>query len=171
MANPSLTHKVMNNLKQLLKRPLRALPTKLAVFLLIVALLGFADATYLTVEHYKGSIPPCTVVEGCETVLTSEYSVVAGVPVSLAGAIFYFLILVGVFSFIESKKTSLLKWALILTVIGFLMTLWFTYLQAFVIGAFCLYCLGSALTSTVLFVTAIVIFKKYLDRGDATQQS
>lgn len=151
----------MKSLKQLLKQPLRALPTKLAIFLLIVALLGFADATYLTVEHYKGDIPPCTIVAGCETVLTSSYSVITGVPVSLLGAIFYFVMLVGIFSFIESKKTGLLKWALLLTIFGFLFTLWFTYVQAFIIGAFCLYCLGSALTSTVLFVTAVIIFKKY----------
>lgn len=157
----------MNSLKQLLKQPLRALPTKLAIFLLIVALLGFADATYLTIEHFSGDIPPCTIVEGCESVLTSPYAVIAGIPVSLIGAIFYFIVLVGVFSFIESKKTGLLKWSLLLTVFGFLATLWFLYLQAFVIGAFCLYCLGSALTSTVLFVTAIVVFKKYGPNGSS----
>jgi len=134
----------------------------LAVFLLVVALIGFADSTYLTIEHFKGTIPPCSIVEGCDTVLTSEYSVVAGVPVALLGSIFYFLVLVGVFSYIESKKTTLLKWALLLTVFGLICTVWFTYLQAFVIKAFCLYCLGSALTSAVLFVTAVIVFKKYL---------
>jgi uncharacterized membrane protein len=33
--------------------------------------------------------------------------------------------------------------------------------QAFILHAYCLYCLGSALTSTILFVIAVVIFRKY----------
>ena len=151
----------MNRLKHLLNQPLRPLPTSLAVFLLVVALLGLADASYLTLEHYQGVIPPCTVVSGCETVLTSAYSVVAGIPVSLLGAIYYLIILVGVFAFLESKKTVLLKWALVCTIAGMLFSLWFIYVQAFILGAWCLYCLGSAASSTILFVTACVVFKKY----------
>lgn len=151
----------MKHLKRLFNQPLSAISTKLAVFLLVVALLGFIDSGYLTIEHYQGAIPPCSVVSGCETVLTSSYSVIMGVPVSLLGAIFYFIIMVGALSFIESRKTTLLKWTLMLTVFGMLFTLWFLYVQAFIIGAWCLYCLGSALTSTVLFITAIYILKKH----------
>ncbi len=151
----------MKNLKQLLTQQLVAPPTSLAAFLLIVALLGFADASYLTIEHYKGVVPPCTIVTGCETVLTSSYATVVGIPVSLLGAIFYLVVLIGIFTFIESKKTKLLKWALLFTVFGLLSTLWFLYVQAFILGAFCLYCLGSAISSIVLFVTACVVFKKY----------
>ncbi len=156
----------MNHLKHLLTRPLEAIPTSLAIFLLVVALLGFADAAYLTVEHYQGTVPPCTIVSGCETVLTSSYSVIAGVPVSLLGALFYLAVLVGVFAYLESKKTAPLKWAMLLTVFGILFSLWFIYVQAVLLGAWCLYCLGSALTSTILFISACVVFKKYQQRND-----
>ena len=142
------------------------MPTSLAVFLLVIALLGFADATYLTIEHYQGVIPPCTIVSGCETVLSSVYSTIAGMPVSLLGAVYYLLILIGVFAYLESKNTKPLKWALVLTIFGLLFTLWFLYVQAFILGAYCLYCLGSALTSIILFVTANVIFKKYFPATD-----
>lgn len=151
----------MNNLKQLLTRPLQALPNKLAIFILVVAFLGFADATYLTIEHYRNVVPPCSITEGCEDVLTSEYSTVAGVPVSLAGSVYYLLILVGVFTFLESKNTKLLKWSLLLTIPGMLASLWFVFLQVFVINSYCLYCLISALLTTILFVTALRIFQKY----------
>jgi uncharacterized membrane protein len=133
-----------------------------------VALLGFADATYLTIEHYQGVIPPCSVVSGCETVLTSQYSVIAGVPVSLLGALFYLAILVGVFAYLESKKTSTLKWALLLTVFGLLFSLWFIYVQGVILDAWCLYCIGSAITSTILFVTACVVLKKYSSQESFT---
>ncbi|MDQ2932904.1 MAG: vitamin K epoxide reductase family protein [bacterium] len=151
----------MNNLKKLLKQPLKAIPSSLALFILIVAVLGFADATYLTVEHYRGVIPPCSVASGCETVLTSVYSKIFGIPVSLFGAIYYLLILIGVYSYFDTKKTVYLKWALLLTSLGFLMTLGLVYIMAFVLKAYCQYCLLSAATSTILFVTALIVLSKY----------
>lgn len=151
----------MKILKQLLKQPLATVPTKPVIILVIVALLGFADATYLTVEHFQGVIPPCSVVSGCETVLTSSYSVVAGIPVSLGGSIYYFLILIGLLVYIDTKKTYILKWTLWATMLGLLSSLWFLYVQAFILHAYCLYCLGSAVTSTLLFVIACWLIKKY----------
>ena len=150
----------MNHLKLLWKKPLPTPRNSLVIFVFVVALLGFIDATYLSIEHYRGVIPPCTIVSGCETVLTGPYSAIFGIPVALLGAIFYLVILVGAFSFLESKKTTLFKWSLLFTLFGFIFSLWFTYAQAFVIGSWCLYCLGSALTSTILFVTAWIVFKK-----------
>jgi len=151
----------MTNLKRWLQRPLQPVPLKVAIILLVIALLGFADASYLTIEHYRGVIPPCSVVSGCETVLTSTYSKVLGIPVSLLGVVFYLVLLVGVFAYIDTKKTFLLKWTLALTFFGFIGTLWFLYLQAFVLHSFCVYCLGSAATSTLLFMGAIWVFSKY----------
>jgi len=134
-----------------------------------VALLGFADAAFLTVEHYRGVIPPCSIISGCETVLTSPYSNVLGFPVALGGSIYYFAVMVGSLIFLESKHLSaniqahhwgILKWTLLATTLGLLASLWFVFLQAFVIHSYCQYCLGSALTSTILFVTAIFILYK-----------
>lgn len=147
-------------LKQLLKQPLSNIPLKGAVALLVIALLGFADATYLTLEHFMNRVPPCS-IGGCEQVLTSKYSVFLGIPVSLVGAIFYFIILVGIFAYLDSKKTKFLKWSLLLSVPAFLATLYFVFLQLFILKAICLYCMGSAITSTLLFVGAIWVFSKY----------
>lgn len=151
----------MMHLSKLLTRQLSAIPNKLIIGVLVVAVLGFADAAYLTLEHYSGEIPPCSIVEGCEQVLTSSYATVAGIPVALGGAIFYLLVLIGLFAYLEGKNERLLRYALILTAIGFLSTLYFLFIQAFVLEAFCLYCLGSAISSTLLFVMAIYIFSKY----------
>lgn len=150
----------MKHLKHLWRQPLAVVPNKLVIFLLIVALLGFADATYLTIEHYQNVIPPCT-TSGCETVLTSAYSSVVGIPVSLLGALYYLIVLIGVFAYLESKNTKVLKWALLFTVFGLLCSLWFLYVQAFILNAYCQYCLVSAATSTILFITAVITLKKY----------
>jgi len=152
-----------------LTRPLTKAGSGAVIFFFIVALLGFADATYLTVEHYRNVIPPCSATAGCETVLTSQYSEVLGFPVSLGGAIYYFAVMVGSLLYLESKHLSanvrshhwaILKWTLFATTLGLLASLWFVYLQAFVIHSYCQYCLGSAFTSTVLFITAMEIIRK-----------
>ena len=153
----------MKHLKHLLTRPLKAtnpsgdlISRGLLVFLIVIAAIGFSDATYLTIEHYTNTNPPCF-VGSCELVLTSAYSTVAGVPVAAFGIVYYLCILVGLVVFLESKKEKALRMALLGTVIGFLASLYFFILQAFVLHAFCQYCLISATTSTILFVTAIYL--------------
>ncbi|MDB5239068.1 MAG: Vitamin epoxide reductase family protein [Candidatus Parcubacteria bacterium] len=158
----------MNRLKRSLTLPLNSPGTAGVIFLLVVALIGFADAAYLTVEHYQNVIPPCT-TSGCEAVLTSAYSVVLGVPVSLGGAIYYLAIAIGALIYLEAKLLSgtvrpfhlwVLRWTLLATVLGLAASVWFFYLQALVIHSYCQYCLGSATTSTLLFITAAIILAK-----------
>lgn len=158
----------MKNLKQLLTQPLSNVPLKGAIILLTIALLGFVDASYLTIEHFRNTVPPCT-TDGCEQVLTSTYSEVFGIPVSLGGAIFYLIVLVGIFAYIDTKKTHFLKWSLMLSVPAFLATLYFVFLQFFVLKAICIYCMGSALTSTLLFVGTIWVFSKYRTTDTLTE--
>lgn len=151
----------MQNLKRLLTTPLsRPLSKGLLTFLFVVAGLGFADAAYLTVEHYGNKIPPCS-IGSCETVLSSSFAVVAGIPVALGGAIYYLLILILLKVYIDTKNEKILRSALVFTTAGLLATIYFFILQAFVLHAFCIYCIGSALTSTTLFATAIYIFKTH----------
>ncbi|MES3031516.1 MAG: vitamin K epoxide reductase family protein [Patescibacteria group bacterium] len=143
-----------------MKTQLPPLPKWVPIALLTIALIGFADATYLTVEHYMNSIPPCA-IGGCEIVLTSQYSDILGFPTSLLGAAYYLLVAVLIFLSLDSKKEKYLRYALLLTPLGFLASLVFVSIMIFVLQAFCLYCSVSALTSTLLFVGALVIFKKY----------
>lgn len=124
--------------------------SKISLIALCVSFLGFADAAYLTLEHFLNRIPPCT-VGGCEVVLTSPYAVVAGVPIALFGALYYivvfFLILYGAHRRLLVALVSL----------GFVASLALIGLQAFVINAWCLYCLGSAATSTTLFIILVCL--------------
>jgi uncharacterized membrane protein len=122
---------------------------------LVVSLLGFLDASYLAVEHFQGRVPPCAFVTGCAQVTTSQYSLVLGIPVALLGALYYLAILVLSIAYLDTKREALLKHASYLTFLGMAASLWFIYLQAFVINAWCIYCLGSALTSTLLFITGL----------------
>ena len=43
----------------------------LAAAFLVLSFLGFLDSAYLTVAHYRGEAPPCSLLEGCERVTNS----------------------------------------------------------------------------------------------------
>ena len=150
----------MTHLKKLLTRPLVNISIGLAVVALIVAVLGFADATYLTIEHYRGIVPPCSITGGCEEVLTSEFSTIVGIPTSLLGIIYYLLICVGVFLYLDTKKAVILKITLMLPWFGLGFSLWFTYLQIIVIRSYCAYCLVSAVITATLFFISFIMFKR-----------
>lgn len=141
----------MKNLKNFWSRRLNNVPKWAIITMLVVALIGFADAAFLTVEHYKGEIPPCS-IDGCEQVLTSDFSTIFGIPVALYGALYYLLISILLFVRLESGSENALRFAIFGTIVGFLMSIWFTYLQIFVLDSYCQYCLASAVTSTLLFV-------------------
>lgn len=127
---------------------------KLYITAAIVSLIGLADAIYLTVEHVTGQSVRCTIVAGCSEVLSSQYAVVAGVPLAAIGAAAYFT----VFSLATLAAFGYRIAGLLLTVLVllmFLFSLWLIYLQAFVIHAFCQFCLLSAAVTTALTVIAL----------------
>jgi uncharacterized membrane protein len=134
---------------------------KLYLTAAIVSLAGLADAIYLTIEHVTGQSVRCTIVAGCSEVLSSQYAVVAGVPLALIGAAAYF----GVFSLATLAAFGYRIAAVLLTplvLVMFLVSLWLIYLQAFVIHAFCQFCLFSAAVTTTLTVLVgiAVIFRR-----------
>ena len=130
-----------------------------AIIFLAVSAIGFLDAAYLTVEHYRGDIPPCTIL-GCEIVLTSAQSRIAGIPVALLGSLYYLTLLILSFAYLDSKKRPIIRFASYCTVVGLIASIYFVYLQLFVIREICQYCMASAGTSTILFALGIYILIK-----------
>lgn len=131
----------------------------IAVFIIaILALVGFTDAVYLTVKHYFGDLPVCSVVAGCEEVALSEYSQIAGVPISLLGTLFYITVLILSVAWFDSKKFSLLHKLPLLTIPAFLFSIWLMYLMFTVIEALCIYCLLSAVTSTLIMLISLWMY-------------
>ena len=130
-------------------------PFSLSSFAAVVALIGLGDAIYLIIHHLTGEQVPCSIVAGCEMVLTSSYATIAGVPLAAFGAIAYFVAfsLAILAAFGNSKAWFLFG---IQVVLMSLFTLWLLYLQAFVIGAFCQFCLLSALVTFTLLIIAII---------------
>jgi uncharacterized membrane protein len=85
--------------------------------------------------------------------------VLLGVPVALAGALYYLVLLLLAVSAMEEGTQRLLRRAALLTPLGFLASLWFVFVQAVLLRAFCLYCLFSAAISTTLFGLSIALWR------------
>ena len=128
---------------------------KYALLAAIVAVAGIVDAVYLTVHHYTARPVPCSIVSGCETVLTSQYAVIMGVPLALFGAAAYLVaMLLAVLTIFGQRKTWLLFG--LQTILMSAFTVWLLYLQGMVIGAFCQFCLLSALVTLTLLTIALI---------------
>ena len=128
--------------------------------LLVFALIGFADTAYLTALHYMGEIPTCTLIEGCEVVLTSEYSIVLGVPLALIGALYYLaLVVMSVWYLDRGRRQTLLR-IFQLSLLGFLISMALLYLQAFVIVALCIYCLASIFSTAGVYTVSYLLLKR-----------
>ena len=121
----------------------------------IVALAGLADATYLTVQALTGETLVCGGSPDCFRVLGSSYARVGGIPLSLFGSLAYF----SVFSFATFAAFGYgrARTFLALTVAAmFAVTLWLLYVQAFLLHAFCRYCLFSAAIVFMLAALAVL---------------
>lgn len=124
---------------------------KLPLAAAIVALGGLLDSVYLTIHHITAEPVPCNLVAGCETVLTSQYATISDIPLAAFGAAAYFV----AFSLaILAAYGNRLTWTLfgIQVTLMAAFTLWLLYLQAYVIEAFCQFCLLSALTTFLMFL-------------------
>ena len=151
------------SLKRLLKSPF---PVQVLPYLLLVfAGLGFLDASYLTIQHFLNKIPPCT-VGGCETVLTSNFATVLNIPLSLIGVGFYLtvIILTGMFLTIRHKQSAITTLIFTLCSLGLLVGIVLIGIQAFVLHAWCYYCLFSEALDFLLFDASWWLWNSQVDK-------
>ena len=121
------------------------------VALLVLAGLGFLISAYLTWTHFAGLTPVCTGSgEGCETVQSSSYASVLGIPVALLGLVAYGGL---IFSAAAWREAGIYLGFLI-SLVGTLFSAYLTYLEIFVIGALCQWCLASAAIMVAALVCA-----------------
>lgn len=121
-----------------------------------IALAGLGEATYLAVQSLTGQLGLCGGSASCVQVLSSDHARVAGIPVAVFGAIGYF----GAFSFATFAAFGYARartfFALNVWVM-FAGTLWLLYVQAFLLHAFCRYCLISAAITFLLAGMVVAI--------------
>jgi uncharacterized membrane protein len=121
----------------------------------LLSLGGLADSLYLTVSHLTGENVTCVASSGCSEVLSSAYSSVGRIPLGAFGALGYFAAfsLATLVAFGHARARTFLT----VVIAGMLATtLWLLYVQAFVLHAFCDFCLLSAALTAALAVIMTV---------------
>ena len=118
----------------------------------LVALVGVGVASDLTYVHYRPAALICTAGGGCETVQESSYAELLGIPVALLGLLAYLAVLALVAW--DSELARTLAAAIALSAVGFVVYL--IALQAFVIDAWCVWCLVTDLVIVPLLAVLTV---------------
>jgi uncharacterized membrane protein len=124
----------------------------------VLALVGLADSAYLAYVKLTNQLASCSNLGDCETVNSSRYSEIGGVPIALLGAAAY-LIILGALALDQpgSRWAESGRYAFFgLSLIGTLYSIYLTYLEVFVLRAVCPFCVASAVAMILLFVLSIV---------------
>lgn len=124
-----------------------------------LALVGFFVALYLWLWKigFLGEIA-CG-AGGCETVQLSDYAVIAGLPVAFYGVLGYAVLFAVSLLGLSDRwlgQRSITLALVTLSGLGVAFTGYLTYLEAFVIGAWCRWCLVSAGIITAVFVASLL---------------
>jgi len=137
----------------------------------LLAIGGIAVAAYLTFIETTGAPAICGPVGDCNAVQQSEFARLFGIiPVGAAGVAGYGTILIvwiiaHLLPGTSGERTALLLLALAL--IGTLFSIYLTFLEPFVIGATCLWCLTSAIIMTGLLWLSMPYRQRSTSRGHA----
>jgi uncharacterized membrane protein len=124
----------------------------------VLSLVGLFIAVYLTL-HRVGVIGTlaCGADGGCSTVQTSSYATFLGIPVpfiGLAGYLVLFLVSMKATSGAsDERRMGILLIAL--SAVAFAFSVYLTALEAFVIHAWCRWCVVSAIVATLVFLCSL----------------
>jgi uncharacterized membrane protein len=126
----------------------------------VLAVGGLAVAAYLAVTKLTGGAPVCGPLQGCETVASSEYSEVLGVPVAVYGVAFSIVLVALTAAWWRRADRRALLGAYGLGLLGSLVVVGLTYLELFVIHAICVYCVVYGVTVVAGFVLSALAMRE-----------
>lgn len=142
---------------------------------ILLSLAGLAISTYLSHEFISSAkeIHNCPLFgDGCSVVLHSEYSKFLGViPNAYLGVLYYASLLFFYILYLLKKKEAILQIPMMLSIIGVLFSLYLLYVQGSLIGAFCFYCVSSALISILILIAEFPILNKIIFKNEIESTS
>ncbi len=131
----------------------------LVAVVIALALIGLSDSLYLFITEKSGSEVICG-TGGCSFVLSSPYSYLLGIKLPIWGMLYYLSLLLTGLAAVFTLKKIYLQILTMISLAGFLMSLYFTYIQFYELVSLCQWCLLSALTSTLIFIITSTLYLK-----------
>ncbi|MGW8265312.1 MAG: vitamin K epoxide reductase family protein [Longimicrobiales bacterium] len=133
------------------------------MFIAILALLGLLVALYMWAYAAGLTGPVLCGIGDCEAVQTSEFSRISGIPVAFFGVIGYLLLLTVAFLGLQPRYQSSRVIPFLLFcggLLGLVFSAYLTYLEAYVIHAWCQWCVSSAIIMVLAFLTSFPELKR-----------
>lgn len=131
---------------------------RIAIIAAVIGCFGLADSSYLTIKHVQGSYIRCG--DECSAVLGSRYAEgIGGIPLAGFGAMAYAAVIVAALAAAGGLPIGRRILGIIAPLMA-LVSIWLLYLQAFVIHAFCKFCVASA--AACLCLAALVLIERWL---------
>ncbi|MDE3181186.1 MAG: thioredoxin domain-containing protein [Acidobacteriota bacterium] len=128
------------------------------LLILLLSLIGLFDAIYLWWVYTSPSHPLICLGTGCDVARASAYSHLWGLPLPFFGAVMYgALALLAVAESLGGQALNpLIRYAtLAVSAAGFIASLGLSGVEAFVLHAWCAWCVASAITVTLIFLLSI----------------
>lgn len=124
----------------------------------LLALLGLGVAAYLAYVEMTQVKAVCGPIGECNIVQSSPYAQLFGVPIAVWGLLSYLAIL-ALWAGRQLLSGTLVTWCsrglVLLTGFGTLFSIYLTLLELFAIKAVCLWCLSSAVLTTVIMLLVV----------------
>ena len=123
----------------------------------VMAIIGLGVALYLTFIEITKTPGVCGPIGNCNSVQESPYAYLFGIiPIGVLGAAGYLIILIAwcLRRFGQKNWNKFLTFCLWgFALFGTLFSIYLTFLEPFVIGASCIWCLSSAILMTIILLT------------------
>jgi protein-disulfide isomerase len=123
----------------------------------LIALVGLFVASYLFVTYTSGAPIVCGSSHGCDVVRVSQWATMFGIPTPLMGMMFYTSIaalLIARTAMPAYKPKLMYRLTILGVTISIIESAFLTFVQAFEIKQFCIWCLVSAVCAALLFIIA-----------------
>ncbi len=115
-----------------------------------LALVGLFISIYLLWVYASPGHPMVCLGGGCDEVRASRFAHVLGIPTPVFGVVFYALL--ALLMFAEAAGRSLHRVILFLAALGFVVAAVLTGIEAFVVHAWCAWCVGQAIAVTLVLI-------------------
>jgi uncharacterized membrane protein len=127
------------------------------IIIFVFTVIGILDTLYLVYHSIKKTPVTCLFFpkEWCEKVQYSKYSKMFGIPNSILGLSMYLAILL--LAILQLYGIGNFVWLQIVVGFGFLFSAYFTFIQAFVLRAFCTWCVVSAINFIMLAIATFIL--------------
>lgn len=143
-----------------------------SIGIFIFGLIGFITA-YLALQAHYGTSDTgfCELGEAfsCDAVNQSSYATIFDIPFALIGMIGYITLFLALIWYIKAKSENSVATVLALSIIGFSIQLYLTFIEAFVLRMWCLLCVISQITIFLVLAFAIKLFidfKKNINKSN-----